>query len=393
MKMKKLTAVMMTSAMVVGLAACGGSGTTTTTAAAAGTTAAAAGTTAAAAGTTAAAADTTAAAADTTAAAAADGADYSSLDPVELIGADSTGKGAAGQIFGEMVAQKVDEITGGQLTIDYHPNGDLGGDADLLRQAQNGDIAIVVCQTAPMVSFVSDLAVFDLPMVFAKYDGATIDKVLNGADSEFHKKLAESYEAAGFHALGFLQNATYRLTTANVELKDLASFAKLQIRTMENSNHMAFWTAIGAEPTPLAWSEVYFALQSGTIDAQENAADTCVGANLNEVQKYLACTNHILYLNQICINKDVYDGLDPLYQAALDQAVAEALDEMAPQLTEIDQTNKKTLEDAGMTIIEYDDSFFDEVLALDSVKALYSDIDTQVNGLGTILQDSLAAAK
>ena len=71
---------------------------------------------------------------------------------------------------------------------------------------------------------------------------------------------------------------------------------------------MAFWTAIGAEPTPLAWSEVYFALQSGTIDAQENAADTCVGANLNEVQKYLACTNHILYLNQICINKDVYDG-------------------------------------------------------------------------------------
>ena len=184
MKMKKLTAVMMTSAMVVGLAACGGNSNTSTTAAASADT-----TAAAAADTTAAAADS----ADTTAAAAADGADYSSLDPVELVGADSTGKGAAGQIFGEMVAQKVDEITGGQLTIDYHPNGDLGGDADLLRQAQNGDIAIVVCQTAPMVSFVSDLAVFDLPMVFAKYDGATIDKVLNGADSEFHKKLAESY--------------------------------------------------------------------------------------------------------------------------------------------------------------------------------------------------------
>lgn len=57
---------------------------------------------------------------------------------------------------------------------------------------------------------------------------------------------------------------------------------------------MAFWTAIGAEPTPLAWAEVYFALQSGTITAEENAADTIVGANLNEVQKYLAETNHIL---------------------------------------------------------------------------------------------------
>ena len=241
-----------------------------------------------------------------------------------------------------------------------------------------------------MVSFVSDLAVFDLPMVFSKYEGSKIDEVLNGEDSEFHKKLAESYEASGFHALGFLQNATYRLTTSNVELKDLASFAGMQIRTMENTNHMAFWTAIGAEPTPLAWPEVYFALQSGTIDAQENAADTCLGANLNEVQKYLACTNHILYLNQICINKDVYNELDPLYQAALNQAVSEAMAEIAPQLTQIDQDSKKALEEGGMTIIEYDDSFYDEVLALDGVKALYEDINTKVNGLGTVLQDSLA---
>ena len=398
MKMKKLTAVMMTSAMVVGLAACGGNSNTSTTAAAsADTTAAAAADTTAAASadtTAAAAADTTAAAADsadTTAAAAADGADYSSLDPVELVGADSTGKGAAGQIFGEMVAQKVDEITGGQLTIDYHPNGDLGGDADLLRQAQNGDIAIVVCQTAPMVSFVSDLAVFDLPMVFAKYDGATIDKVLNGADSEFHKKLAESYEAAGFHALGFLQNATYRLTTANVELKDLASFAKLQIRTMENSNHMAFWTAIGAEPTPLAWSEVYFALQSGTIDAQENAADTCVGANLNEVQKYLACTNHILYLNQIIINNDKFNSLDPLYQDALTQAVEEAIAELRPALTELDKSSKDTLAAGGMEMVEYAPEFYDEILNLQGVQDLYTKIDGEVDGLGTILQDELAA--
>ena len=93
---------------------------------------------------------------------------YAALKPVELIGADSTGKGAAGQIFGEYIAQRVSEITGGKLTIDYHPNGELGGDADLIRQAQAGDIAIVVCQTAPIVSFIPEMAVFDLPMVFSK---------------------------------------------------------------------------------------------------------------------------------------------------------------------------------------------------------------------------------
>ena len=119
---------------------------------------------------------------------------YEALDEVELIGADSTGKGAAGQIFGEYVASRVEELTGGKLTIDYHPNGDLGGDADLIRQMQSNDIQIVVCQTAPTVSFIPENAVFDLPMVFAKYDGDKIDSVLNG-ENDFTAALSAAYEA------------------------------------------------------------------------------------------------------------------------------------------------------------------------------------------------------
>lgn len=317
---------------------------------------------------------------------------YAGLESVELIGADSTGKGAAGQIFGEYVAQRVDEITGGKLTIDYHPNGDLGGDADLVRQMQSNDIQIVVAQTAPIVSFVPEMAVFDLPMVFAQYDGDTIDTVLNG-DNEFRTALDEAYEAADLHLLGFLQSATYRLTTAHKDLATLADFENLQIRTMENSNHMAFWTAIGAEPTPLAWAEVYISLQNGTIDAQENAADTCVGASFQEVQEYLACTNHILYCNQISISKEAWESLDPLYQEALQQAVQDAIEYMRPQLEQIDVDNKQILVDGGMTLIEYDEEFYQSILDLDAVQDLYKDIDNQVNGLGTKLQDTLEASK
>ena len=315
---------------------------------------------------------------------------YADLDSIDLIGADSTGKGAAGQIFGEYVAQRVDEITGGKFTISYYPNGELGGDADLIRQMQSDDIQLVVCQTAPIVSFIPEMAVFDLPMVFSQYDGDKRDSVLNG-DNDFHTAISAAYEENGLHLLGFLQNATYRLTTANVDLSTLESFKDLQIRTMENSNHMAFWTAIGAQPTPLAWAEVYVALQTGTIDAQENAADTCVGASFQEVQKYLACTNHILYCNQICISKEAWESLDPAYQAALEQAVTDAIAYMRPQLEQIDQENKKILTDGGMTLIEYDDGFYSEILALDGVQALYEEIDqNQVNGLGTLLQEALA---
>lgn len=315
---------------------------------------------------------------------------YDGLESVELIGADSTGKGTAGQRFGEYIAARVEEITGGKLTIDYHPNGDLGGDADLIRQMQANDIQLVVCQTAPIVSFIPEMAAFDLPMVFSKFDGDAIDSVLNG-ENEFRAALEAAYADSGLHLLGFLQNATYRLTTAHTALSTLENFKDLQIRTMENSNHMAFWMAIGAQPTPLAWAEVYFALQNGTIDAQENAADTCVGASFQEVQEYLACTNHILYCNQICISDEAWNGLDPAYQAALEQAVAEATEYMRPQLKQIDADNKQILIDGGMTLIEYDDAFYDEILALDAVRALCRDIDeNQVNGLGTLLQRALA---
>ena len=372
MKLNKLVALTLTGIMAASLAACGGGSKPAETTAA-----------------PAAAPAETKAEAAAPAAAPADGADYSALDDVELILADTSSNGAALQQFNEALAANVDAITGGKLTLDYHGNGDLGGDADLIRQTQSGDIDIVGSQIAPLVSFVPEMAIFDLPMVFAKYDGAKIDSVLNG-DGETHKAIVAAYEAAGLHPLGFLQNATYRLTTSNTELKDLASFKGLKIRTMENANHMAFWTAIGAEPTPLAWGEVYISPQNGTIDAEENAADTVAGANFQEVQKYLAFTNHILYCNQLAINKDKWESLDPAYQAALEQAMTQTLGEMSAKLKDIDSSNKKALEEKGMTMIEYPDSFYDEVLALPGVQDLYKEIDSKVGGLGTTLQEELA---
>lgn len=376
--MKKITAMLLAGAMMLSLAACGGNGGNggnTSNPGNGGGSSSAGGSSAG----------------GNTSAPQTSDVDYSSLPKVTLTGADSSGKGAAAQLFGELVAEKVDAITGGQLTIEYFPNGELGADADILRQMKANEIQLVVCQTAPVVSFVPEVAVFDLPMVFAKYDGATIDKVLNG-DSAFKTDLGTAFNNNGFQLLGTLQNATYRLTTANKELKTLADFNGLQIRTMENPNHMAFWTAIGAQPTPMAWNEVYFALQSGNIAAQENAADTCVGSNLNEVQKYLAFTNHILYANMMIMNQDAYNDLDPLYQQALNQAVAEALAEIGAQLATIDADNKAELEKRGMTLIEYAPEFYDEMLAVSGVTDLYKNIDEQVGGLGTVLQDALANA-
>ena len=132
-------------------------------------------------------------------------------------------------------------------------------------------------------------------------------------------------------------------------------------------------------------AEVYFALQNGTVDAQENAIDTCAGSSLQEVQDYLAMTNHILYANNISINKEAWDSLDPAYQEALTQAVNQAIEVMKPKMLEMQEQQLQTLTDGGMEVIEYDQSFFDGILANEQVQALYTDISGQTDGLSDTL--------
>lgn len=321
---------------------------------------------------------------------AADADPYADLSPVVLRGADNAGVGAAGQLFGELVRDKVAEITGGKLTVEYYANSVLGNDQELQGQMLAGDIDFVVCQTAQTVTFVPEVAIFDLPMVFAKYNAKAIDYALN--KSAFTDKINEAYQKNGMYCLHYLQGGTFRETTSNRAVRSIDDFKGLKIRTMENTNHMSFWQSLGASPTPLPWSEVFISLQQGLIEAQENATDTCYGNNLQEVQDYLIMTHHILYCNQFLVNSSKFDSLDPVYQAALRQAVDEAALVIEAQLVEINETNKQNLIDGGMELIEFEASFIDEVL--DKASGVYTTVGDKVgHDLVQLLQDELAAAK
>ncbi len=285
---------------------------------------------------------------------------FAALEPVVLIGADNSGVGAAAQLYGELVAEKVSAITDGQLTVDYFPNSQLGNDQELQGQMLAGDIDFVIAQTAQTVSFVPEVAIFDLPMVFAKYSAEEIDYALN--ESPFYDMMNEAYAANNMYILHYLQGGTFRETTSNVAINSIEDFNGLKIRTMENQNHMAFWQSLGASPTPLPWPEVYVSLQQGLVDAQENATDTNVGANFQEVQDYLIMTHHILYANQFLINAEKFDSLDPMYQEALMTAVKEAATEIEAELANINDTNKDILVEGGMELVEFEPTFVDEVL-------------------------------
>jgi len=289
------------------------------------------------------------------------GGPYDNLQAVTLIYGNGAANGAAGDLWGKYFCENVEKITGGKLKVNYFGNSQLGVDSELQQQMLAGDIDIVSCQPAQTTSFVKEVAVFDLPMAFAKYNAQAIDKALN--DSSFTKLINDGYAKAGMICLGFLQGATFREMTSNKEIRSLNDFNGVKIRTMDSRFHLMFWRALGANPTPLPFTELYMSLQQGVVDAQENANDTNVSAQFFEVQKFLVNTHHIIYLNQFLMNKKKFDSLAPAYQAAVREAVAQATGKLSPDMKKINDDNKAIMIQKGMTSIEFQPSFIDEVVA------------------------------
>lgn len=216
--------------------------------------------------------------------------------------------------FAELLKQK----SGGAYTADVYPSGQLGGDRELLQSCQAGDIAFVLQTTAPQVNFVPKLSVFDLPNLFP-----TIQVARNSID-KFLPTVAKEYEKAGFKILG-IGDQGFRVMSSNKKVEKLADFKGIKIRTMENKYHIAYWKALGANPTPLPWGEVYLSLQQGTIAAQENPLEVIVAGKLYEQQKYAILTNHVLHSITITMSKKIYDKLPAEDQKIIQAAATETV--------------------------------------------------------------------
>lgn len=216
--------------------------------------------------------------------------------------------------FAELLKQK----SGGSYNAEVYPCGQLGGDRELLQSAQAGDIAFVLQTTAPQVNFVPKLSVFDLPNLFPNLQAArnSIDK--------FMPTIAKEYEKAGFKILG-IGDQGFRVMSSNKKVEKLSDFKGIKIRTMENKYHIAYWKALGANPTPLPWGEVYLSLQQGTIAAEENPLEVIVAAKLYEQQKYVIMTNHVLHSITITMSKKIYDSLPAEDRKIIEQAAAETV--------------------------------------------------------------------
>lgn len=218
------------------------------------------------------------------------------------------------QIYAEKFVEEVDRLSEG-LKIQVYPNSVLGGDRELLESCYDGDIPFIIQNTAPQVTFIPDTAIFDAPCIFEDLEDVrkTVD------DPEFFAQIQESYRDSGYELLGYSDQG-FRVMSTNKEVTSFEDFSGQKIRTMENSYHLEFWSALGANPTPMNFSEVYIGLQQNTIDAQENPYEVIVSNNLYEQQDYVVETNHLPHLISLVVSKDFYDELPEEDQEILIEA-------------------------------------------------------------------------
>lgn len=259
-------------------------------------------------------------------------------------------------VFATSFAEEVDKLSDGQMKIQVYPQSTLGGDRELMESCKDGDIPFVVQSPAPQVSFMPELCVFDTPCAFEDIAQAreTID------DSRFQEIVQGIYNDAGYQILG-MADQCFRVMTSSEPFEGMESFKGQKIRTMENTFHLQFWKAVGANPTPMTFSEVYIGLQQGTIDAQENAYELIVSAKLYEQQKYLIQTNAVPdYITLIC-SDEFFQKLTGDQQEIIRKAAENAQEKARESADTRREKRQEELEAEGMEIVSVDDETWEEM--------------------------------
>jgi tripartite ATP-independent transporter DctP family solute receptor len=276
------------------------------------------------------------------------------------------------QIYAEKFAEEVDRLSNGTMKIAVYANSVLGGDRELLESCKDGDIPFVVQNTAPQVTFMPDIAVFDMPCLFD-----TIEDVREHVDApDFLELIQDVYKDGGYELLGYADQG-FRVMTTNKLISDISDFKGQKIRTMENSYHLMFWKQLGASPTPMTFSEVYIGLQQGTIDAQENPYEVIVSNKLYEQQDFVVETNHLPHLISLIVSDEFMQGLPEEQQAIIREAAQTAKDYAREQSDERIASRIATIEESGSEIITLSEEMHEQLRELS--QPVYDAIEENVS--------------
>ena len=220
---------------------------------------------------------------------------------------------------GEKFAELVKAKSGGKMEVKLFPGGVLGGDVQVLSAVQGGTIDMTSMNSGILQGQVKEFAIVDFPFLFN--DAKEADAVLDGAVG---KALADKLPEKGLVHLAYFDLGFRNLTNSKRPIKAADDIKGLKIRVIQSPIYIDTFSALGANPVPMPFPEVYTALEQKTIDGQENPYTVIFANKFQEVQKNLAGTRHMYNPQTMMISKKTWDRLNKDEQKVLTDAAKEA---------------------------------------------------------------------
>ncbi len=254
----------------------------------------------------------------------------------------------AGALFKEIVEDRSD----GRLKVQIYPNNQLGNQRDVAEGIQLGTVEMSNIASV-MAGFVKELNIFELPFLFESRDH--FYAVL---DSEIGESLRPAFAKRGFHLMGYFYAGERHIMTVNKPVDSMADLSGLKIRTMENPLHLAAFKAFGANPMPMAYGELYTALEQGVIDGAEAANTNYLSKKFYEPAPFWAQTGWIHLIEYVVMSRYFYERLPDEYKMIIDEAAEEMIRMERRWYGEEEEKAMAVLEEEGVVITHPDREAF-----------------------------------
>lgn len=247
----------------------------------------------------------------------------------------------------EKFAELVKAKSGGKIKVNLFPGGVLGGDQANVSALQGGTLEMAVMNSGILASQVKEFAVFDLPFQFATSKEA--DAVVDGP---FGKAMHDKLQDKGLIGLAYWELGFRDLTNGKRPINKVEDIAGLKIRVIPNPINLDWVKALDANPAPMAFPEVYAALETRALDGQENPVTVILANKFGEVQKHLALTHHQYNPQSVLISKKVWDSFSPTEKKIFADAAREATSAQRQVARDATNTALEQLKKNGMQVTE-----------------------------------------
>lgn len=217
--------------------------------------------------------------------------------------------------FAELVAEK----SGGRINISKFGNGTLGNEPQLQSSLQGGIVELMVGPTSNLVGNIPEYLIFDLPFFYPNFEA--VDKVMDGRVGD---ALFERLDELNMVGLAYWDNGFRHMTNAIRPINTLEDVSGLSIRVIPNPLFIATFEALGTNPVPLPYTELFSALETRTVDAQETPVGLIYASRFYEVQDHLALTGHVYTPYLLLASKTWFDSLSDEDKAIVREAAQEA---------------------------------------------------------------------